>query len=146
MIQIPIRNEVFLDTSFAVALASATDALHPTALALEQTIRLQSARIVTTEAVLIEIGDTLSSERQRPVAVRTIRLLRRDANVVVVPFSTSLFDESFELFAARSDKDWGLTDCVSFVVMQERGLTDALTADRHFIQAGFRALLLEESG
>lgn len=146
MIQIPIQSEAFLDTSFAVALASATDAFHQAALELEQTIRLQRVRIVTTEAVLLEIGDTLSTERQRPVAVRTIRLLRKDANVVVVPFSTRQFDEAFELFAARLDKSWGLTDCVSFVVMHERGLTDALSADRHFVQAGFRALLLEEAG
>lgn len=56
-----------------------------------------------------------------------------------------LFDGAFDLYAARTDKDGGLTDCVSFVVTQEQGLTDALSADRHFVQAGFRALLLEET-
>lgn len=146
MIQIPIQSEVFLDTSFAVALASATDAHHPAAIELEQAIRLHRVRIVTMEAILLEIGDTLSSERQRPVAVHTIRLLRRDPNVVVIPFSSRLFEDAFDLFVARPDKEWGLTDCVSFVVMQDRRLTDALTADRHFTQAGFRALLLDESG
>ena len=43
----------------------------------------------------------------------------------------------------RSDKSWSLTDCISFVVMGEHGITDALTGDRHFEQAGFRALLRE---
>jgi predicted nucleic acid-binding protein len=55
-----------------------------------------------------------------------------------------LFDMAFTLYGNRPDKSWSLTDCASFVVMRERGLTEALTTDEHFRQAGFRALLLEE--
>ena len=51
------------------------------------------------------------------------------------------FDEGVRLYVARPDKDWSLTDCISFVVMRERGITEALTGDRHFEQAGFVALL-----
>lgn len=61
-----------------------------------------------------------------------------------ISVSTELFDRAVALYAARMDKEWGITDCISFVVMQERGLTAALTTDAHFEQAGFRALLLEE--
>ncbi|MFO1096117.1 MAG: hypothetical protein U0992_22845 [Planctomycetaceae bacterium] len=60
---------------------------------------------------------------------------------MVVPASTSLFTRAIELYRSRSDKDWGLTDCTSFVVMHDHGLTDALTSDEHFKQAGFRVLL-----
>jgi len=59
----------------------------------------------------------------------------------VVPLSEALFRQSFDLYRQRLDKEWGLTDCISFVVMQERGITEALTADHHFRQAGFLALL-----
>jgi len=59
-------------------------------------------------------------------------------------FLEELFDQAVTLYAARMDKEWGVTDCISFVVMQERGLTAALTTDAHFQQAGFQALLLEE--
>jgi uncharacterized protein len=59
----------------------------------------------------------------------------------VVPFDSTLMNRGLALFASRSDKDWSLTDCVSFLVMNDRGITDALTADHHFEQAGFVAVL-----
>jgi predicted nucleic acid-binding protein len=52
-----------------------------------------------------------------------------------------LYEAGIELYRARADKDWSLTDCISFVVMEERGIADALTGDRHFEQAGFQAML-----
>lgn len=52
----------------------------------------------------------------------------------------AVYQAGFDLFAARPDKAWSLTDCISFGVMRERGLSDALTADHHFEQAGFRAV------
>jgi uncharacterized protein len=66
--------------------------------------------------------------------------------VEVIDTTNKWFAKGFIHFRSRLDKDWGLTDCVSFVLMKEYGLTDALSADRHFVQAGFRALLLEEAG
>jgi uncharacterized protein len=61
-----------------------------------------------------------------------------------VQTSDELFEEGFSLYSARSDKDWSLTDCISFVVMQRRNIREALTADRHFEQAGFVALFTAE--
>ena len=60
---------------------------------------------------------------------------------MIVPASQDVFEQGVELFENRLDKDWSLTDCISFIVMRERGLTEALTGDHHFEQAGFRALL-----
>nr|MBA2333413.1 nucleic acid-binding protein [Blastocatellia bacterium] len=68
--------------------------------------------------------------------------MRDSARVTIVPLDSNLFDRGLRLMASRPDKNWSLTDCISFVVMKERSLSDALTADRHFEQAGFRALML----
>ena len=70
-----------------------------------------------------------------------LEMLEKDTEVTLVPASADLWRGGIALFAARPDKDWSLTDCISFVVMQERSITDALTADHHFEQAGFMALL-----
>jgi len=99
---------------------------------------------VTTEAVLTEIGNALARLRWRSLGVATLEDLRNDHEIEVLSVSTELFDRAVTLYAARMDKEWDVTDCISFVVMQERGLTAALTTDAHFEQAGFRALLLEE--
>ena len=79
--------------------------------------------------------------RERELFARLVPHLRSHPNVRIVPASRELLDRGFELFSRCADKDWSLTDCTSFVVMREEGLTDALTTDHHFEQAGFKALL-----
>ena len=106
-------------------------------------MRRERRRLVTTEFVLLEIGDGLAAVRLRHQAVDIIELFRTDPDVEIVPAPTDLFAAAFALYRARADQGWRLTDCASFVVMGERGLTAALTADAHFRQAGFRALLLD---
>ncbi len=104
---------------------------------------LRSAQAVwVTEAVLVEIGNALSSFHRR-AAVRFLRHCYETANTIVVAVDSELLHRGLSLYEARSDKTWGLTDCISFVVMKENDLSIALTADRHFVQAGFRALMLE---
>jgi predicted nucleic acid-binding protein len=101
--------------------------------------------VVTTDWILTEIADGLSSARSRAVAVRLIELIRSDSNTTLVRADAALFDRGLTLYASRPDKDWSLTDCVSFTVMNDQGLTDALTFDHHFEQAGFRVLLKPDS-
>ena len=96
--------------------------------------------------VLLEIGNALAKPRFRPAAVALLDTLFSDPLVEVVPLTTGLLRRGLELFGQRADKAWGLTDCVSFIVMQERGISQALTTDEHFEQAGFEALLRNESG
>lgn len=143
VIAMPIANEVFLDTAYAIALASARDDYHRAAVRLAKSLQTQQTRLVTTRAVLIEIGNALSKERYRSAAVRLLIALEADPFVEIVPLSDELYIQSLEFFQDRPDKEWGLTDCISFVVMSHRGITEALTADSHFKQAGFRVLLLE---
>jgi len=109
--------------------------------------RVLNARLrgsfVTTEAILLEIGDSLSRLRWRALGRALLREIRAGDRYEIVPLTSSLLGRAMELYDARADKEWGLTDCVSFVVMQDRGITEALAADQHFVQAGFRALLRE---
>jgi predicted nucleic acid-binding protein len=77
------------------------------------------------------------------LGAKTLDWLRHSPDIEVVPVDSALLDRAVALYGARMDKEWGLTDCISFVVMQERGLTNTLTADRHFLQAGFHNLLVD---
>ena len=133
-----MKKPVFIDTSYVLALVNVGDDHHDAA---TEAARLVQPPFVTTEAVLVEIGNALSQARWRRLGFETINDLRNDLNVEVVPVDTALFERALALFGRRSDKDWGLTDCISFVAMQGQGLTDVLTADHHFNQAGFHRLL-----
>jgi hypothetical protein len=89
----------------------------------------------------LELGNALSTVQQRELFSRLVLHLRSHPNVRIIPASRDLLERGFQLFSHRMDKAWSLTDCTSFVVMQEEGLTDALTTDHHFEQAGFTVLL-----
>src|SRR5205807_2485613 len=99
--------------------------------------------IITSEYVLVEIGGLLLRPEDRPAYVNLVRDLGSDPSGEIVPASQGLFRAGFDLFAHRPDKDGSLVDCISFVVMKQRRLKEALTTDQHFVQGGFRALLRE---
>jgi predicted nucleic acid-binding protein len=136
-------SEMFLDSSFAIALSATSDQFHRKAVEISGLIEAQSIRLITTHAVLLEIGNALSRQRYRRAAIQLLTSLHADPSIVLVSLSDPLYQRAFQLFEERSDKEWGMTDCLSFVVMEERSVHEALTADHHFRQAGFRALLLE---
>jgi len=137
----------FLDTSFLQALYSREDQLHQRALEWNRRV-VRARQVVSTEAVMIELGNALSAIDRARAAEAVERFLNASsANggvVRIVPVDSALLRRGLRFYSSRRDKDWGLTDCISFEVMREMGLTDALTADRHFVQAGFRAMLLEK--
>jgi predicted nucleic acid-binding protein len=134
-------NEIFLDTSFAIALSAITDQNHARAIELAEQIEAQNSYLVTTQAILLEIGNALSKQRYRTAAIQLLESLESDPNVEIVPLTNELYNAAFQLFRSRQDKEWGLVDCISCIVIQNRGITDVLTADEHFNQMGFRALL-----
>ena len=131
-------NAVLADTSFYLAVLNPRDVAH--AKAVQVGDRLQRP-VLLSDFVLLELGNALSAVRQRELFFRLVLHLRSHPNVRIVPASRDLLDRGFQLFSRRLDKAWSLTDCTSFVVMQEEGLTDAPTTDHHFEQAGFAALL-----
>jgi predicted nucleic acid-binding protein len=129
---------VFADSSFYVALLNADDELHSRAADLTRHLQ---GRIVTTEWVLAEVADAFCRPPFRKLALELIRDLQRDPSVRIVRATHKLFEHGLSLYGRRADKNWSLTDCTSFVVMQQLSLMEVLTADRHFDQAGFRPLM-----
>ena len=136
-------NKFFLDAAYAIALSAVTDQYHKKAEVLARQIETSAIQMITTRAVILEIGNALARLRYRAAAIELLDSLEEDPNVKIIAFSEELYNRAMELYRQRLDKEWGLTDCVSFVVMQDYGITEALTTDEHFRQAGFRALLIE---
>jgi predicted nucleic acid-binding protein len=97
--------------------------------------------LITSEYVLIEVGNYLSPIPSRRLFGQFQRAIHSDDRMTVVPASSDLLARGSELYEARLDKPWSLTDCMSFVIMKDHVIQNALTADRHFEQAGFTALL-----
>jgi predicted nucleic acid-binding protein len=129
---------VFADTFYFLALVNPGDVRHEQASAYTASIK---GRIVTTHWIIIELGDALAKPVNRPIFLRVLRQLQSDPDVRVIAADATLFEAGVQLFASRPDKDWSLTDCISFVAMQQNGISEALTGDHHFEQAGFVALL-----
>ncbi len=132
---------LFLDSAYAIALAAPDDESHSRAATLAAELRSRNLQMLTTEAVVFEIGDALSKPKFRRVAIELMTSIFTDPQIKVVPITSALVQRAFELFQRRPDKGWGMTDCLSFVVMEEHGIQRALTTDEHFEQAGFVALL-----
>lgn len=133
-------SAVFADTYYFLGLVNRKDRAHAKCVAVSNS---SDRPVVTTTWVLLELGNALRRGGDRTVFTALLDDLHNDADTVVVPADQSLFEKALGLFAARQDKEWSLTDCTSFVVMQERGLIEALTSDHHFQQAGFEALLAD---
>lgn len=131
-------SAVFADTVYFLALLNPADQWHARARELSTN---PPGTLVTTDFIMLEVGDGLSRPQDRPRFARLLDLLREQSDVEVVPASHALFEQGCALHAERLDKDWSLTDCTSFVVMKARGLERALTVDHHFAQAGFSTLM-----
>ena len=129
---------IFVDTSHLLALAMPVDALHKSAAAWSEAL---PGPFLTTEYVLLEFVNALSSPSHRARAHSVLSGILASPGIQVVHSSPELFRSGVALHAQRPDKSWSLTDCVSFVVMRTANISEALTYDQHFEQAGFRALL-----
>jgi len=130
---------LFADTSFYAAVLGPRDGWHEKAM---QVSIANKRPILTTEFVIVELANLFSRVADRAAFVEFVRYIRAHPNTAIVPVSSELVRRGFDLFTKRPDKEWSLTDCISFVVMKEHGITDALTSDGDFVQAGFTALLL----
>ena len=137
---------VFADAGYWIALWHPRDALHQKGVSVAQ--GLGSSAVVTTQMVLAEALDSMAGmgEFQRRFVVQMIQELVDNPDVEIVPQTDAQFTAAVERYAARSDQRWSLTDCASFLVMEERNISEALAYDRDFEQAGFVALLRENEG
>jgi predicted nucleic acid-binding protein len=129
---------VFADSFYFLALLNERDAAHERAVAASRTPGLV---LVTTEFVLMELADALCKPQQRDEVSALWELIKTDPAFRLIPAGSELIERGRKLYRDRPDKEWPLTDCITFVVMEQEGLSEALTADRHFQQAGFTALL-----
>lgn len=133
-----MNHKVFADTYYYLALLVERDESHQ--LAMEVTRQFQG-QIVTTGWVMLEFANAVSKSRKRHYYPSLLEDLKQSSQVKIIPPDETLFDEGTDLYRQRPDKDWSLTDCISFIAMEREGITEALTGDHHFEQAGFVALL-----
>jgi uncharacterized protein len=131
-------SAVFADTFFFLALLNHDDPVHERAQAEAKLNR----PIVTTDFILLELGNACARAEDHADFLSLVDGLRATPRISIVPLTSNLLHRGIELMRNRPDKDWSLTDCISFVVMTELELKDALTRDRHFQQAGFTALFV----
>ena len=125
-------NQVFADSYYWLALIHKRDPDHERVRGYEV-----KGVMVTSVAVQLEVMDALSGMALRPAANSFWNSCAILPNLEVVPLAQDLLERSAALFAARPDKDWSLTDCIAFAIMQDCGIRLALTGDHHFVQAGF---------
>jgi predicted nucleic acid-binding protein len=128
----------FADTYFFIALLFENDEAHAHAQARVADL---SGRLYTSVWVLTEVADALAVPGRRERFLPFLQFLGSNPLVTIVPAGQALFDRGALLYDQRPDKSWSLTDCISFIVMQDYGLRDALTGDHHFEQAGFNVLM-----
>ncbi len=138
-------RRVFADTAYWIALTNPFDQHHDAAVQCSSS--LGRARILTTDAVLIEFLNALAEKGPhiRGAAIRTVEAILNNPQVTVLPQSRSSFIKGFAFYKARPDKGYSLTDCLSMTVMRDRKLSVVLTTDRHFEQEGFVALMISQA-
>ena len=129
---------IFMDTGYLIALLNSRDELHPRAQAWAEQL---DGSLLLTDYIVWETVNFFSSPTEKPKAHALVTQLRADAAFEIVPATPALFDTGLRLHRERADKAWSLTDCISFLVMRECGVSQALAFDQHFEQAGFEALL-----
>jgi predicted nucleic acid-binding protein len=130
-------NRIFVDTSFVLALINERDQYYHQAETLSHSF--ENSLLITTDAVLLEIGNALA-KNFRKEAVEIIRALRNSKRVEVVQIDEELLEKGLKVYEKYNDKIWGLVDCISFVTMRDNAVTEALTFDLDFAQAGFTVL------
>ncbi len=134
-------RRLFVDTSGWLAVVNRGDTLYTAAAEIYLKRFAAGWHFITHSGVMLEVGNSMSAVRSRKLAVRLREMQDSSRHITVVQVTEDLYEAGWRLYAARPDKDWGIVDCISFVLMQEHGLTEALTADHHFEQAGFTKLL-----
>jgi hypothetical protein len=138
----PNADAVFLDTSGWIALLNADDQYHVQAAERLREFGVSRRPLVTTDWVLAETGNGLARLAARGKFVRAVEMFLESPNSRLVRIDAGLFGDALAMYGRAADKSWGLVDCATFVIMGRDRISDALTTDRHFLQAGFRCLLM----
>ncbi len=134
-------TKVFVDTAAWIALINLDDDLNQQANKVKIKLQQDNCSLVTSDFVFLEVADALTAPTIRRRTINFINRLKNLSGLEVVSINQSLLDAGWQLYSQRLDKDWGLTDCISFVIMQQLQISLAFTSDKHFEQAGFTRLL-----
>jgi predicted nucleic acid-binding protein len=136
-------DEIFADTSGWANFFVRTERFHALAKNFMHEWNAEGARVVTTNYVILELVALFTNPLRIPriQLVTTIETIKGATWVEIVHIDPTLDKEAWAMLKQRQDKEWSLVDCASFVLMQQRGITEALTTDHHFEQAGFIRLL-----
>ena len=134
-------NLVYVDAAGWIALVNRRDSLHTEAVRIYRQLLQEQCQFITASVVLLEVGNWLSPAPLRGLAIDLLHRIEQSSRIEVVHVTPELYAGGWELYSNRLDKDWGMIDCISFVIMQEHNLVEALTSDHHFAQAGFQVLL-----
>lgn len=137
----PKASRIFIDTAAWLALANKSDTLHKRAIALNQDLLSQGTRYTTTDYVLTEVANALSRPPHRKTTVRFLEAIFSSKNIGIATITRARFLRAWQLYKSRPDKEWGLTDCTSFIVMEDEHIRQAFTSDHHFKQAGYICFL-----
>ena len=129
---------VFADTSFYIALLNTRDEHHQNA---KQFVTDYKGDFLTSAWIIAELANFLCQVSNRSLFVSLYEDLRKDPRVTIIPLSNHLHEAGIDLYSKRQDKDWSLTDCISFLIMQQQNLHEAAATDHHFEQAGFVRLI-----
>ena len=138
------NDRCFLDSACWSALLNKHDNLHKTAETIYKDRMEAGSEFVTTSSVLVETSNALCHPAFKPSVIAFRRRLESSPRVEIVFVNPDLWVKGWSIYETRLDKAWSLTDCISLAVMKEQGLSDALTGDRHFVQAGYRALFVDD--
>jgi predicted nucleic acid-binding protein len=136
-----MNQPVFIDSAAWIALLHSADSLHNQTVGTYDKLVADRRDFVTTSLVLVEVASALSAQTRRHLAIELEQRLRSSAICEIIWIDRELYEHSWRLYRERSDKNWSLVDCFSFVVMRNKHIDEALTADHHFEQAGFAKLL-----
>lgn len=134
-------DSVFVDTNGWIAVLNQDDALHAVARTRWPELLRTRRQIILTDWIIAETGNGLARTSLRSEFAGIVRRLAASPRVKILSLTPNLIERALQLYSARPDKTWGLVDCASFIIMQDEGVTDAFTTDRHFEQAGFTCLL-----
>lgn len=132
---------VYVDTAALMALVHKRDSFHKKSITVYKELHSRNTEFVTTNAVLLEIGNAFSRSSQKPLATSVFRLVNDSPFWEVLPVDGNWFAKGMELFQKRIDKDWSQTDCIGIVVAEAYTVKNIFTSDKHFKQAGFNILL-----
>ncbi|MCI0692836.1 PIN domain-containing protein [candidate division KSB1 bacterium] len=136
-------SELFADTSGWANLVDPSQAYHGLAANLYRTARQQGRKVITTNYIITEVVALLTSPLRtpRPKMIAFVDGLKASPHIEIVHLDQTLDNQAWQFLKSRPDKEWSLVDCSSFILMQQRGIIEALTTDHHFEQAGFVRLL-----